>query len=134
MQVFKTYCWIHGTFTLPSQLTGGAYSTLLTLLSSHWHFPLRWRVFMEPWSLVALNYACNPQAGRAGTTPTLASAPTPGPTIGHLLALISLSTLLPSTFDRDLVSVTEEGDEVRHAWYQWVVFVLFFQVPPSAIS
>ena len=48
--------------------------------------------------------------------------------------LISLSTLLPSTFDRDLVSVTEEGDEVRHAWYQWVVFVLFFQVPPSAIS
>ena len=20
--VFKTYCWIHGTFTLPSQLTG----------------------------------------------------------------------------------------------------------------
>ena len=25
--------------------------------------------------------------------------------------------------------MTEEGDEIRHAWYQWVVFVLFFQVP-----
>ena len=24
--------------------------------------------------------------------------------------------------------MTEEGDEIRHAWYQWVVFVLFFQV------
>ena len=83
---------------------------------------------MELWNL-APGIASNPQAGRAGTTPTLASAPTPGPTIGHLPpSLRSLSTLLPSTFDRDLVSVTEEGDEVRHAWYQWVVFVLFFQV------
>jgi hypothetical protein len=27
-----------------------------------------------------------------------------------------------------LVKVTDEGDEIRHAWYQWVVFVLFFQV------
>merc|ERR1719322_1479185 len=26
-----------------------------------------------------------------------------------------------------LVKMTEEGDEIRHAWYQWVVFVLFFQ-------
>ena len=33
-----------------------------------------------------------------------------------------------SLHDSDLVSVTEEGDEIRHAWYQWVVFVLFFQV------
>jgi len=68
-KVFKTYCWIHGTFTLPSQLTG--------------------------------------RQGRDHAHPGV------GP---H-----------PSTFDRDLVSVTEEGDEVRHAWYQWVVFVLFFQ-------
>ena len=30
--------------------------------------------------------------------------------------------------DGGLVKVTEEGDEIRHAWYQWVVFVLFFQV------
>ena len=29
--------------------------------------------------------------------------------------------------DRHLVAVTEDGDEIRHAWYQWVVFVLFFQ-------
>jgi hypothetical protein len=30
--------------------------------------------------------------------------------------------------DGGLVKVTEDGDEIRHAWYQWVVFVLFFQV------
>jgi len=29
--------------------------------------------------------------------------------------------------DMGLVKVTDEGDEIRHAWYQWVVFVLFFQ-------
>merc|ERR1711942_302544 len=29
--------------------------------------------------------------------------------------------------DSDLIEVTEDGDEIRHAWYQWVVFVLFFQ-------
>jgi len=69
--VFKTYCWIHGTFTLPSQLTG------------------------------------RDGANRAH--------PGVGP--------------YPSTAgeDRDLVEVTPEGDEIRHAWYQWVVFVLFFQ-------
>ena len=32
-----------------------------------------------------------------------------------------------SESDPNLVEVTEEGDEIRHAWYQWVVFVLFFQ-------
>ena len=26
-----------------------------------------------------------------------------------------------------LVDVTENGDEIYHAWYQWVSFVLFFQ-------
>jgi hypothetical protein len=26
-----------------------------------------------------------------------------------------------------LFSFTEDGDEIRHAWYQWVCFVLFFQ-------
>ena len=29
---------------------------------------------------------------------------------------------------------TEEGDEIHHAWYQWVVFVLFFQVLISFLS
>eukprot|EP00092_Neocalanus_flemingeri_P035835 GFUD01039015.1.p1 GENE.GFUD01039015.1~~GFUD01039015.1.p1 ORF type:complete len:398 (-),score=70.77 GFUD01039015.1:273-1466(-) len=66
--VFKTYCWIHGTFTLPSQLTG--------------------------------------RQGR--------DFPHPG--VGPY----------PSS-DPGLVEVTEEGDEIRHAWYQWVVFVLGFQ-------
>lgn len=32
----------------------------------------------------------------------------------------------PST-DPNLIRVTPEGDEVRHQWYQWVVFVLFGQ-------
>jgi len=70
--VFKTYCWIHGTFTLPSQLTG-----------------------------------------RKGQD-------FPHPGIGPY----------PSTTTREdpnLIEVTDEGDEIRHAWYQWVVFVLFFQ-------
>ena len=30
--------------------------------------------------------------------------------------------------DPDLISVTEDGDEIRHAWYQWVAFVLVLQV------
>lgn len=66
--VFKTYCWIHGTFTLPSQLTG--------------------------------------RDGRDRPHPGI--GPYPGP-------------------DPNLIKVTEDGDEIRHAWYQWVVFVLFFQ-------
>jgi len=68
--VFKTYCWIHGTFTLPSKLTG--------------------------------------REGRDFPHPGVGPYPT-------------------SAFDPNLVEVTEEGDEIRHAWYQWVVFVLFFQ-------
>ncbi|XP_023329396.1 innexin inx2 isoform X2 [Eurytemora carolleeae] len=67
--VFNSYCWIHGTFTLPAQLTG-----------------------------------------RLGVD-------FPHPGVGPY----------PVTADRGLVKVTEEGDEIRHAWYQWVVFVLFFQ-------
>ena len=69
--VFKAYCWIHGTFTLPSQLTG--------------------RLGVD-----------HPHPG-VGPYPSRANV------------------------DRDLVEVTPEGDEIRHAWYQWVVFVLFFQ-------
>ena len=68
--VFNTFCWIHGTFTLPSQLTGRS----------------------------GLDFA----------------HPGVGP--------------YPSTTDRFLIEVTKDGDEIRHAWYQWVIFVLFFQV------
>ena len=65
LSLFKTYCWIHGTFTLPSKLTGHEF---------------------------------------------------PYPGVG------------PSTSsDPNLVEVTKDGDEIRHAWYQWVVFVLFLQ-------
>jgi len=31
------------------------------------------------------------------------------------------------TTDPNLIRVTDEGDEIRHAWYQWVTFVLFLQ-------
>lgn len=68
--VFKTYCWIHGTFTLPSQMTG--------------------------------------RKGRDFPHPGVGPYPS-------------------SESDPNLVEVTEEGDEIRHAWYQWVVFVLGFQ-------
>jgi len=67
--LFNTFCWIHGTFTLPSQLTGRK----------------------------GLDY--------------------PHPGVGPY----------PSTTDRDLVEVTPDGDEIRHAWYQWVIFILFAQ-------
>lgn len=34
----------------------------------------------------------------------------------------------PSSYpDPYLVEITEDGDEIRHAWYQWVFFVLGFQ-------
>jgi len=70
--VFETYCWIHGTFTLPSQLTG--------------------------------------RQGRDYAHPGVGPYPP------------------SSSFDKNnLVRVNSEGDEIRHAWYQWVVFVLFFQ-------
>merc|ERR1711971_841489 len=29
--------------------------------------------------------------------------------------------------DPDFIKTTDDGDEIRHAWYQWVCFVLFFQ-------
>jgi len=31
------------------------------------------------------------------------------------------------TTDPNLIRVTDDGDEIHHAWYQWVVFVLFAQ-------
>ena len=71
VSVFKTYCWMHGTFTLPSKLTG-RYGQ---------DFP-------------------HPGVG-------------PYPTI--------------DSYDSNLIEVTKNGDEIRHAWYQWVVFALFLQ-------
>jgi len=64
--LMNTYCWIHGTFTIPARLTGN----------------------------VGVNFA-HPGVG-------------------------------PTT-DFNLIRVTEDGDEIRHAWYQWVCFVLFGQ-------
>jgi len=69
-KVFDTYCWIHGTFTLPKQL-----------------------------------------AGRPGQD-------YPHPGVGPRGS---------SYNDPDFIKTTEDGDEIRHAWYQWVCFVLFFQ-------
>ena len=71
----NTYCWIHGTFTIPSQI-----------------------------------------AGKVGT-----EVAHPGVAPMH-----NLNPTLDAN-DPYLIRVTEEGDEVRHAWYQWVCFVLFLQ-------
>ena len=71
----NTYCWIHGTFTIPSQI-----------------------------------------AGKIGT-----QVPHPGVAPMHNLK----SNLDPN--DPYLIRVTEDGDEIRHAWYKWVCFVLFLQ-------
>jgi len=64
--IMNTYCWIHGTFTVPKQLTG------------------------------RIGYDM------------------PHPGVG------------PTT-DPNLIRVNDEGDEIRHGWYQWVCFVLFLQ-------
>jgi len=66
--VFETYCWIHGTFTLQSHLVG-----------------------------------------RQGQ-----DFPHPG-----------VGTYPSSEFGH--IRMTDEGDEIRHAWYQWVCLVLGFQ-------
>jgi len=69
--IMNTYCWIHGTFTVPSQLTG--------------------RIGIDV-----------PHPGVAPMTN-------------------------PRPEDINLIRVTEDGDEIRHAWYQWVCFVLTLQ-------
>ena len=73
--IMNTYCWIHGTFTIPSQIAGK----------------------------VGIDVA------HPGVAPLNNRN----------------SNLDPN--DPYLIKVTEEGDEVRHAWYQWVCFVLFLQ-------
>ena len=75
LSVFKTYCWMHGTFTLPSYHTG----------RHRQHFS-------------------HPGVG-------------PYPT----------KDLRTESYDPNLIKVTKHGDEIRHSWYQWVVFVLFLQ-------
>ena len=99
---FQAYCWVHGTFTLPSQVTSYRQAKL-----DVWLFQLTGK------------------QGRDFAHPGVGPYP-------RLLRNSSRLFWWYSSFrghDTDLVAVTEEGDEIRHAWYQWVVFVLFFQVP-----
>ena len=65
--MFKTFCWIQGTFTLPSQLTGKDY--------------------------------LYPGVGPFSESET----------------------------DLNLIKITENGEEIRHSWYQWVPLVLIVQ-------
>jgi len=69
--IFETYCWIHGTFTIPSQL--------------------------------------------AGTLGVDFSQPGIGPEVTERMR------------EKGHVGFTQYGDEIRHAWYQWVCFILFIQ-------
>ena len=82
-ELFETYCWIHGTFTLPYQLTGRQGKT-----------------FAHP-----------------GVGPYIFDD-IPG----------EMSVEEEKKKDKDLIDVTDDGDEIRHAWYQWVVFALLLQV------
>lgn len=68
----NTYCWIHGTFTIPSQLAKRTGDEVA-----------------HPGVAPMRNPLYNEERGHMGWTP--------------------------------------DGDEIRHAWYQWVCFVLFFQ-------
>ncbi len=70
--VMNDYCWIHGTFTIPSQLAK--------------------RVGDE--------------VAHPGVAPMY--NPDYAKEKGH-------------------IGWTQEGDELRHAWYQWVCFILFIQ-------
>lgn len=71
----NTYCWVQGTFTLPSDIV----------------------------SQVKMKVA------HPGVSP-------------HLNYQLTLDQEDPF-----FIPVTEEGEEIRHAWYQWVCFVLFLQ-------
>merc|ERR1711983_107323 len=64
--IMNTYCWIHGTFTVPARLTG------------------------------------------------VIGQDMPHPGIG------------PTT-DPNLIRINDDGEEIRHAWYQWTAFALFLQ-------
>ena len=89
--IMDTYCWIQGTFTIPSQLTG--------------------RV--------------GPDVAHPGVAPpTDHNLRGPG-TYQEEAGPLSTEELRGE--DSNLIRVTEEGDEIRHAWYQWVTFALCFQ-------
>jgi len=68
--IFQTYCWIHGTFTLPSYLVGKE---------------------------------------------------------GQDFAHPGVGPLLGSRHESGYIRTNEDGEEIRHAWYQWVCFILFIQ-------
>ena len=91
----NTYCWIRGTFTIPSQLTG----------RQGIDFP---HPGVGPPVSGSLDAVSGP-----GTYPKDAAGP--------------LSTEELRGIDTNLIEVTEHGDEIRHAWYQWVCFVLCLQ-------
>ena len=74
--IMNTYCWIHGTFTIPSQLTGV-------------------------------------ELGK--------DVPHPG------VAPMRNVNKERNELESGHVGWTKDGDEIRHAWYQWVPFILFFQ-------
>jgi len=88
--IMNTYCWIQGTFTIPSQLTG----------RQGYDYP------------------------HPGVGPPTSELRGPG-TYQDKAGPLSKEELGGS--DPNLISVSPYGDEIRHAWYQWVTFVLFLQ-------
>ena len=89
--IMNTYCWIQGTFTVPSQLTGR-------------------QGYDHP---------------HPGVGPPTSDLRGPG-TYPEKAGPLSSEELLIDN-DPNLLGVTEFGDEIRHAWYQWVSFTLCFQ-------
>lgn len=89
--IMNTYCWIQGTFTVPSQLTG----------RQGYDYP------------------------HPGVGPPTSDLRGPG-TYPEKAGPLSSEELLVDN-DPNLLGVTEFGDEIRHAWYQWVSFTLCFQ-------
>lgn len=85
--IMNTYCWIQGTFTVPSQLTG----------RQGYDYP------------------------HPGVGPPTSELRGPGT---YLEKAGPLSTEELSGEDPNLIRVTEFGDEIRHAWYQWTTFML----------
>jgi len=85
--IMNTYCWIQGTFTVPSQLTGR---------QGH-DYP------------------------HPGIGPPTSELRGPG-TYQEKAGPLSSEELKGD--DPNLIRVTEFGDEIRHAWYQWTTFML----------
>ena len=84
----NTYCWVQGTFTLPSDIVSQVKMKVAHPgVSPHLNYQLT-QDQEDPF----LNYQ-----------------------------------LTQDQEDPFLIPVTEEAEEIRHAWYQWVCFVLFLQ-------